>query len=129
MDSLREKIDTLDTKFESVLHGFLGSQKHQDGSESQTSPPAPPEAPDEPKKPASVKRSFLARFLEDEDELPAQKARDDVEKGLYNRFLEQVFGICDADPKQGRDASSLIHPQSAFATGGSGRLSCSHRRR
>ncbi len=31
--------------------------------------------------------------------------------------LERVFGICKADPKRGREASSVIHPQSPFATG------------
>jgi hypothetical protein len=105
------------------LDGWSGppnlSPKHQDGShaESNTKPSSPSAVTDLPTKTKGLKRSFLARFLEDEDELPAQKAKDEVEKGLHHRILEQVFGICDADPKQGRDASRLIHPQSAFATG------------
>jgi hypothetical protein len=66
-----------------------------------------------------LKRSFLARFLEDDDDHPAAKDKPDKGKGksARSRLLESVFGICDADPKQGREASSVIHPQSPFATG------------
>jgi hypothetical protein len=69
----------------------------------------------------------MARFLEDDDDtdrtgekrsfLWHRGAVDDSERRRRKGVLEQVFGICDADPKQGREASSVIHPQSPFATG------------
>jgi hypothetical protein len=71
----------------------------------------------------------MARFLEDDDSeaVPREKRsfwnRGDVslldgqerkeQKGVTERF----FGICKADPKRGREASNVIHPQSPFATG------------
>jgi hypothetical protein len=65
----------------------------------------------------SLKRSFLARFLEDDDDHPAAKAKLPKVTTAWSRLLESVFGICDADHKQGREASSVIHPHSPFATG------------
>ncbi len=65
----------------------------------------------------SLKRSFLARFLEEDDDHPAAKDKPDKIRGARSKFLESFFGICDADPKQGREASSVIHPNSPFATG------------
>ncbi len=72
----------------------------------------------------SIKRSFMARFLEDDDDDPGP---DSSTKHRWRRVggqgkrrrgvLERVFGICEADPKEGREASSVIHPQSPFATG------------
>jgi hypothetical protein len=67
----------------------------------------------------------MARFLEDDDD--HDPGPDSSTKRLWRRIdntgkrsrglLERVFGICDADPKQGREASNVIHPQSPFATG------------
>jgi hypothetical protein len=64
-----------------------------------------------------MKRSFLSRFLEDEEDEPAPKDTAERIKEARFHFMERVFGICDADPKKGREASSVIHPQSPFATG------------
>jgi hypothetical protein len=67
----------------------------------------------------------MARFLEDDDDPDPGPAGGG--KGAHGgggggwlrrgRVLERVFGICEADPKQGREASNVIHPQSPFATG------------
>ncbi len=64
-----------------------------------------------------MKRSFLSRFLEEEEEEPVPKDRVDRIKNARFQFMERIFGICDADPKKGREASNVIHPQSPFATG------------
>jgi hypothetical protein len=73
----------------------------------------------------------MARFLEDDEDYdrPGQKQSflwrranlesEELKRNLKKGVLERVFGICKADPKQGREASSVIHPQSPFATGSS----------
>ena len=69
----------------------------------------------------------MARFLEDDDDNDhsGEKRsflwrRGDMESETRGRrmgVIERVFGICKADPKEGREASNVIHPQSPFATG------------
>ncbi len=66
---------------------------------------------------SSMKRSFLSRFLENEEDDHAPKDTAERIKEARFHFLERIFGICDADPKKGREASNVIHPQSPFATG------------
>jgi hypothetical protein len=71
----------------------------------------------------SLKRSFMARFLEDDDEADRSGEKRSFlwrrgdERKRQKGVVERVFGICKADPKQGREGSSVIHPQSPFATG------------
>ncbi len=130
METMRDQIAALDRKadqrwekLESMLKGrvtFAPSEPQQVEVESEQRAPL---APEERSRVAMVatkdtmKRSFLSRFLEEEDDEPAPK--DGAERLLVARFkvLQHFFGICDADPKLGREASSLIHPQSPFATG------------
>ncbi len=66
---------------------------------------------------SNMKRSFLTRFLEEEEEDAAPKDAAERIKDARFEFLERIFGICEADPKKGREASKVIHPQSPFATG------------
>jgi hypothetical protein len=63
----------------------------------------------------------MARFLEDDDDPDPGPDRGGKPGGRRAQggggVLERVFGICEADPKEGREASNVIHPQSPFATG------------
>ena len=66
-----------------------------------------------------VKHSFLVQFMQDE-ESEAVKAASNTALQLQSQWargLEAVFGICEPDPKQGKEGSRVIHPQSNFATG------------
>jgi hypothetical protein len=67
----------------------------------------------------TLKHSFLRRFVSlgeegrrDQDPPPRQLHR------LRDRLLESGFGICEADPRVGKEGSRAIHPQSHFVTGG-----------
>ena len=76
----------------------------------------------------SLKRSFMARFLQDDDETDDDPLRpkrsflwrrgdgDQERRSRRKGVMERVFGICKSDPKHVREASSIIHPQSPFAT-------------
>ena len=66
-----------------------------------------------------VKHSFLVQFLQDEESEAAKAASGAVRRlrSQWARGLEAVFGICEPDPKQGKEGSRVIHPQSNFATG------------
>jgi hypothetical protein len=114
---LHEKLESIHQKLENRSAPAKPAPKEE---ETASDPVAPP--PVKFKEAKSLKRSFLARFLEDDDaddDHPAAKDKPDKGKGksARSRLLESVFGICDADPKQGREASSVIHPHSPFATG------------
>ena len=134
METLRDQIAALDrkadqrwVKLENMLKGrvaFAPSEPQQAEVESEDQGhDQAPLAPEERSRVAMVatkdtmKRSFLSRFLEEDEDEPAPK--DGAERLLEARFrvLQEFFGICDADPKLGREASSLVHPQSPFATG------------
>jgi hypothetical protein len=67
-----------------------------------------------------LKHSFLKRFIHDDE--PAERTERASSSwrpstGLVARLLEGVFGICEADPRMGKEGSRVIHPQSHFATG------------
>jgi hypothetical protein len=69
---------------------------------------------------STLKHSFLRRFVNEElDRHKKDPEKDPVHKirRLKDRLLESVFGICEADPKEGKEGSRTIHPQSHFATG------------
>ena len=73
----------------------------------------------------TLKHSFLRRFARTEGGPTArglsQTEEDYVGKmaapNLMTRLLENVFGICEPDPKVGKEGSKVIHPQSNFHTG------------
>ncbi len=72
-----------------------------------------------------LKHSFLRRFARTdlEGRLTAQGFAQSEETyasqppSLMARLLEKVFGICKPDPKEGKEGSKVIHPQSNFHTG------------
>ncbi len=67
----------------------------------------------------ALKHSFLRRFARTEGRLTdSQKEETCAGKpGLVARLLENIFGICEPDPKVGKEGSKVIHPQSNFHTG------------
>jgi hypothetical protein len=65
---------------------------------------------------STLKHSFLRRFVHSE-EAGRNKEPEHRLKRLRDRLLESVFGICEADPKVGKEGSRAIHPQSHFVTG------------
>ena len=108
---VHEKLEAINRKLENRSEPSMHAPQQERANDSGESPAA------KFKDAKSLKRSFLLRFLEDDDDHPAVKAKPTKEKSARSRLLESVFGICDADHKQGREASSVIHPQSPFATG------------
>lgn len=91
-----------------------------------TSAPPMMHASDAPARPTStgaLKHSFLRRFARTESRSTARKSSPGGETykgkapGLAARLLETVFGICEPDPKLGKEGSKVIHPQSHFYTG------------
>ena len=109
LEAINQKLDNRAGPNKDLVTEAASKEERAKGSE------VPPAA--KFKEATSLKRSFLARFLEDDDDHPAAKDKPNKIRGARSKFLESVFGICDADPKQGREASSVIHPQSPFATG------------
>ena len=71
----------------------------------------------------TLKHSFIRRFARANDRQNARESPMDNETyadkppGLMARLLENVFGICEPDPKVGKEGSKVIHPQSNFHTG------------
>jgi hypothetical protein len=73
----------------------------------------------------TLKHSFLRRFARtDEGKTASGSTQNQAEEtnagrapGLMTRLLENVFGICEPDPKVGKEGSKVIHPQSNFHTG------------
>jgi hypothetical protein len=69
----------------------------------------------------TLRHSFLRRFVGSDEEEPAAARSVSHYRhrmaGLTDRLLESVFGICEADPKVGKEGSRVIHPQSHFVTG------------
>jgi hypothetical protein len=143
-ERLADRLDPAKRKADKSEHGQECCKPTQKSSESPGKPPsphsapAPPPPPDSPTGPAelraarsstappharlahtrTLKHSFLRRFVglgEEEgrrDEDPPRRLRR-----LRARLLEGVFGICEADPKTGKEGSAAIHPQSHFVTG------------
>ena len=71
----------------------------------------------------TLKHSFLRRFARTDgakSNRESPKGKEiyaDTPPGLMARLLEKVFGICEPDPKVGKEGSKVIHPQSNFHTG------------
>jgi hypothetical protein len=63
----------------------------------------------------TMKHSFLRRLNRLGEEEQQQSARR--LRRASDRALESVFGICEADPRMGKEGSRAIHPQSHFVTG------------
>ncbi len=104
----------------------IASSRSQ-GSAEGSSPEKPHGAPTRPgPQPAgtyTLKHSFLRRFARSDEERAAAAGRSPSGShqnrlmGMKDRVLESVFGICEPDPKVGKEGSRVIHPQSHFVTG------------
>ncbi len=67
---------------------------------------------------STLKHSFLRRFVRPgEQEARRPKGPTRQVQRMWDRLLDSVFGICEADPKVGKEGSRAIHPQSHFVTG------------
>ena len=67
-----------------------------------------------------LRHSFLRRFARTEADSTASNGGGSYAgkaPGWVSRLLETVFGICESDPKVGKEGSKVIHPQSHFHTG------------